>query len=322
MNAIGLRQDNIGKTFVPSNPVTMVRERAHTISVQNKFVRETVVELRQMISELAHLNRLTAMGELTASLAHEISQPTAAARINAGAAIRFLRRRSPDLAEISEALGCVVNDIARAAAIVDRIRGFLKKAPSRTTRFDLNEAVIEVIGITKATLAQNGVCIRARFAGRTCPVHGDRIQVQQVVLNLILNAVDAMNSADVTQRELTINVERCLADMVVVVIGDSGPGIDDECLERVFQPFYTTKNNGLGVGLSICRSIINLHGGRLWAEPNVPRGAAFWFTLPANGTRDHVSASATRRRPGVAELRRTSREPNARVRETEPHFLS
>ena len=237
--------------------------------------------LRQLESDLAHVNRLSIMGELTASLAHEILHPIATARNNARAAMRFLDLRPPDLNEVREALGCVVRDADRAKDIVGRIRDHIKKAPPRKDRFDLNEAINEVIGMVQSSIDKNRVSVRTRFKGGLAPVRGDRVQLQQVVLNLILNAVEAMSSVEKGTRKLSISTEQEQTGGVRVVVSDSGPGIDPAHLERIFNPFYTTKTSGIGMGLSICRSIIDAHEGRLWADDNQPRGAVFQLTLPA-----------------------------------------
>ena len=236
--------------------------------------------LRQLEFDLAHMNRLSMMGELAASLAHEITQPIAAARNNARAALNFLDKQAPDLGEVREALGCVVGDADRAGNIVDRIRDHIKKAPPRKHRFDLNEAINEVIVLARSAIAKNGVSVQTRLTEGLFPVEGDRVQLQQVVLNLILNAVEAMSSVDEGARELLISTGQSRTNGVLVAVRDSGPGIDPEHIERVFEAFYTTKSSGVGMGLSICRSIIDAHGGRLWADANEPRGAVFQFTLP------------------------------------------
>jgi PAS domain S-box-containing protein len=237
--------------------------------------------LRQLESDLAHMNRLSMMGELAASLAHEITQPIASARNNARAALNFLDKQPPDLGEVREALGCVVGDADRAGDIVDRIRDHIKKAPPRKRRFDLNEAINEVIVLARSVIGKNGVSVQTRLTEGLTPVEGDRVQLQQVILNLILNAVEAMSAVDEGVRELLISTEQSRTNGVLVAARDSGPGIDPEHIERVFDAFYTTKSSGMGMGLSICRSIIDGHGGRLWADANEPRGAVFQFTLPS-----------------------------------------
>jgi PAS domain S-box-containing protein len=235
--------------------------------------------LRELESEFAHMNRLSMMGELTASLSHEITQPIASARNNARAAQNFLHEQTPDLREVDEALDCVVADADRAGNIIDRIRDHVRKAPPRKALFDLNEAIHEVIMLARNTIIKNGVSVQTRLAGGLLPVQGDRVQLQQVILNLVLNAVEAMGSIEVGARALSISTGQDRTG-ALVALRDSGPGIDLEHLERVFEAFYTTKSGGMGMGLSICRSIIEAHGGRLWAEANEPRGAVFQFTLP------------------------------------------
>ncbi len=236
--------------------------------------------LRQLESDLAHMNRVSMMGELAASLAHEITQPIASARNNARAALNFLDQRPPELGEVREAIDCVVGDSDRAGDIIDRIREHIKKAPPRKGRFDLNAAINEVIVLARSAITENGVSVQTGLADGLFPVQGDRVQVQQVVLNLVLNAVEAMGSVEAGARELSISTAQDQTDGVLVEVRDSGPGIGPEQVERVFEAFYTTKSNGTGMGLSICRSIIDAHGGRLWAEANEPRGAVFQFTLP------------------------------------------
>ncbi len=237
-------------------------------------------KLRQLESDLAHMNRLGIIGEEAASLVHEITQPVATARNNARAALNFLDRQPPDLGEVREALDSVVRDADRAGDIIGRIRDHIKKAPPRKDRFDLNEAINEVIVLARSAIAKNGVSVRTRLAEGLFPVRGDRVQLQQVILNLVLNAVEAMGAVEAGPRELLISTEQTEANGVLVAVRDSGPGIDPEHVERVFEAFYTTKTSGVGMGLSICRSIIDAHGGRLWAEANEPRGAVFQFTLP------------------------------------------
>jgi C4-dicarboxylate-specific signal transduction histidine kinase len=236
--------------------------------------------LRRLESDFAHMNRVSMMGELAASLSHEITQPIASARNNARAAQNFLDMQPPDLGEVREALGCVVGDTDRAGDMIDRIRDHMKKAPPRKGQFDLNEAINEVIVLGQSAIIKNGVWVQTRLSEGLYPVHGDRVQLQQVVLNLLLNAVEAMGSVEAKPRDLLISTEQDHTG-VLVAVRDSGPGLDPSHLERVFDAFYTTKSSGMGMGLSICRSIIEAHGGRLWAEANEPRGAIFQFTLPA-----------------------------------------
>jgi PAS domain S-box-containing protein len=236
--------------------------------------------LRELESNFAHMNRVSLMGELAASLSHEITQPIASARNNARAALNFLDKQPPDLLEVREALSCVLGDADRAGDIVGRIRDQIKRAPPRRERFDINAAIKEVTVLARNAILKNGVSVATGLADGLNPVDGDRVQLQQVVLNLVLNAVEAMGSVEAGARELLISTEQDRSG-VLVALGDSGLGIDPADLERIFEAFYTTKPSGTGMGLSICRSIIDAHGGRLWAEANLPRGALFQFTLPS-----------------------------------------
>ena len=249
------------------------------IALENARLYRDVAERE---AKFAHMNRVSMMGELTASLAHEITQPIASARNNARAALNFLDQQPPDLSEVREALDGVVGDADRAGNIVDRIRDQIKKAPPRKRRFDLNKAINEVIVLARSETTKNGVSVQTRLTEGLAPVQGDRVQLQQVILNLVLNAVEAMSAVEAGPRELLIGTEQTEANGALVAVRDSGPGISSEHVERVFEAFYTTKSRGVGMGLAICRSIIDAHGGRLWAEPNEPRGTIFQFTLPAD----------------------------------------
>jgi PAS domain S-box-containing protein len=253
---------------------------SHIDVTERKRAQEEHERLRQLESDLAHMNRLSMMGELAASLAHEITQPIATARNNARAALNFLDKQPPDLGEVRDALDCVVGDADRAGIIIGRIRDHIKKAPPRKHRFDLNEAISEVIVLAHSAIAENEVFVQTRLSEGLAPVEGDRVQLQQVILNLVLNAAEAMAAVDKGARDLLISSEQSRTNGVLVRVRDSGPGIGPEHIERVFDAFYTTKPSGMGMGLSICRSIINGHGGRLWADANEARGTAFQFTLP------------------------------------------
>jgi PAS domain S-box-containing protein len=239
-------------------------------------------KLRQLESDLAHMNRLSMMGELAASLAHEITQPIATARNNARAAIIFLDKPPPNLGRVREALACVVGDTDRAGQIVERMLDHLKKAPPRRDKFDLNEAVREVLLLVHSEISKNRVSLEARLTEEPVGIYGDRVQLQQVVVNLILNAIEAMSSVEAGVRKLVISTQHVQPNSILLGVHDSGPGIDPECLDRVFDAFYTTKSKGVGMGLAICRSIIHAHGGRLWAGANEPRGAVFQFALPSS----------------------------------------
>jgi PAS domain S-box-containing protein len=244
-------------------------------------LRESERRYREAQMALAHANRVTTMGQLTASIAHEVNQPIAAAVTNADAALRWLGRDPPDLEEIRQALEAIIKDGIRAGDVIGRIRALIKKAPPRHDQLDINEAILEVIEVTRSELLRNGVSLRTELAKGLPVIRGDRIQLQQVVLNLIMNAVEAMSDSK-GSRDLLISTAEDRSHGVLATVRDSGPGLDPESLERLFDPFYTTKPGGMGMGLSICRSIIEVHGGRVWATANVPRGASFHISLPGH----------------------------------------
>jgi PAS domain S-box-containing protein len=252
--------------------------------------REGERRYREVQMELAHSNRAATMGQLTASIAHEIQQPIAAAAVDASAALRWLRTNPPNLEEVRQSLDRIVNETMRAGGIVGGIRNLIKKVPPRKDRMDINEAVREVIELTKGEASKNGVSTQT-FLGDGLPlVLGDRVQLQQVMLNLIVNAVEAMGATSTGPRELLISTAADSSNGVSIAVRDSGPGLPPAEIRRVFDPFYTTKENGLGMGLSICRSIVETHGGRLWASANAPRGAVFQLVLPC-GQIEHALPS-------------------------------
>jgi signal transduction histidine kinase len=261
------------------------------ISLFRDFAAEATIALestrrerqyREMQSELAHANRVATMGQLTASIAHEIKQPIAAARTNAAAALRFLDKSPPDVAEVREALTCIVNDTDRASDVVDRIGSLIKKAPPRKEVVDLNAAILEVTALTHSEAVKTGVTVGTQLAGKLPRIQCDRVQLQQVMLNLVVNAIQSMSGVEDGNRELHISTVSIEPEGVCVAVRDTGHGLRPESLPRLFEPFYTTKPDGMGMGLSICRSIIEAHGGRLWATRCEPRGALFQFTIPAD----------------------------------------
>jgi signal transduction histidine kinase len=238
-------------------------------------------QYREMQSELAHTNRVATMGQLTAAIAHEIKQPIATARNNARVALRFLDKSPPDVAEVREALTCIVNDADRASEVVDRIGSLIKKAPPRKEVVDLNAAILEVTALTRSEAVKTGVTVGTQLADELPRIQCDRVQLQQVMLNLVVNAIQAMRGIGEGPRELQISIDAVPSEGGVRVgVRDTGPGLSPESLSRLFEPFYTTKHDGMGIGLCICRSIIEAHGGRLWAIPCEPRGALFQFTIP------------------------------------------
>jgi signal transduction histidine kinase len=273
-----------------------INERQHA----EAELRKREVSLREAQIELAHFNRITTMGELLTSIVHEVSQPLTGIVTNANAALRFLAGDSPDLTETDKALRRITRDGKRAGEIVARIRALAKKAPPQKDSLNLNDNIAEVIAMVRDRLRENRVLLELKLASDLPAIFGDKIQLQQVVLNLLVNAIEAVNELPEGPRELMVSSElvnqteaeskEAGADHqastvtecrhVLVTVRDSGSGLDPQRLDRLFDAFYTTKPQGLGMGLAICRSIIQAHGGRLWAKPNAPRGAVFQLTLP------------------------------------------
>jgi PAS domain S-box-containing protein len=238
--------------------------------------------VREMRTQLEHANRVATMGQLTASIAHEVNQPIGASVTNAEAALRWLDRPVPDLEEVRLALSRIVRDGARAGAVVDRIRGVIRKTRPRRERLDINTAIREVIEIIRSEALKTGVSVRAELADDLPIIDGDRVELQQVILNLIVNAIEAMKDVSEGPRDVLITTGKTEDGDMVVSVRDSGPGLAPSVRDNLFQPFQTTKSTGMGLGLSICRAIIESHAGRLWAEANSPHGAVFRFTVPAH----------------------------------------
>jgi signal transduction histidine kinase len=245
---------------------------------ERKRVEES---LRQAQADLARVNRVTTMGELTASLAHEVNQPIAAAVTNANTCLRWLTRDHPDVEEARTAALRIVNDGTRAAEIIKRIRLLFKKGTSPREFVDVNEVIREMVLLLRSEVARYNISVRTELAADLHRVLGDRVQLQQVMMNLIVNSIDAMKDMD-GARELAVKSQRADNEQVLVSVSDTGVGLPVEQTDQLFQAFFTTKIQGTGMGLSISRSIVESHGGRLWAAGNSPRGASFRFTLPTN----------------------------------------
>ena len=245
--------------------------------------KQTQESLQQAQANLARVNRVMLVGEMTASIAHEVNQPIAAAVTNAGACLRWLAAQPPDMEKARQALERIVRDGSRAGEVIGRVRALVKKVPPRTDLFDINDAILEVIALTQSELQKHPVELRTHLSSDVPLVPADRVQLQQVILNLIVNAIDAMSGVGDRPRELVVGSGRSDPNDVFVEVRDSGPGLDPANLNRLFDSFYTTKPDGMGMGLSISRSIVEAHGGRLWATPNEPHGAVFRFTLPVEG---------------------------------------
>src|SRR6266850_3033851 len=239
-------------------------------------------QYREAQMALAHANRVATMGQLTASITHEVRQPITAAVTYALAARRWLSAEPPDFREVDDALSLIVKEGNRAGEVVERVRALIKKVPARKDAVAIDDAILEVIALTRTEAANNSVSVRTQFAEGLPRVQGDRVQLQQVMLNLIVNAIQAMSGIGEGPRELQISIDSVSSEgSVSVGVRDNGPGLSPESLLRLFEPFYTTRPDGMGMGLSICRSIIEAHGGRLWATGCEPRGALFQFTIPA-----------------------------------------
>jgi C4-dicarboxylate-specific signal transduction histidine kinase len=240
-------------------------------------------ELQKTRTDLAHVARVTAMGEMAASIAHEVNQPLSAIATYGDACVRLLSADSPNLDKSLEAINHIISDSMRASEVLKRIRSLVKKTDRQNALLDLNEVIREVIALTESDLTRNQTQLRLNLSAEVPAVLGDRIELQQVVLNLVLNSIEAMNDITDRVRELTITSVVNKQGEVVIRVSDSGVGLAPDYQLRIFEHFVTSKPNGLGMGLSISRTIIETHGGRLWAEPNSPHGATFQFSLPAKG---------------------------------------
>jgi len=244
--------------------------------------KQTELEAQRLRQDLSHIGRVSAMGELTASLAHELNQPLTAILSNAQAAQRLLAADVVNLGEVREILADIVADDKRAADMIHRLRGLIKKGDLEFVPLDLNEIVGEVAWLVRSDAVLRNVSLRLEFADDLPSVRGDRVQLQQVVLNLVLNGLEAMRESRAGERLLVIRTARDGAAAVRVAVQDSGPGIDERDLDRMFEPLYTTKTEGLGMGLAIVRTIVDAHGGGLQAANNPQGGATVHFTLPTS----------------------------------------
>ena len=250
-----------------------VQERTNELKQANEVLRE-----RQ--TELAHVTRVMTLGELTASVAHEVNQPLAAIVTNANACLRWLGGSQPNFVEARHAVERIIKDSYRASDVISHVRSLVKKAPPRNDLVDLNEVILEVLALAQTEARRNRVSLKHELAKNLPQVLGDRVQLQQVVLNLIMNGLEAISKTGQGERELLISSSKDEANNVNVAVRDYGEGLDPANVERVFDAFFTTKPDGMGMGLAISRTIIESHGGRLWATSNSPRGAVFQFMLP------------------------------------------
>jgi C4-dicarboxylate-specific signal transduction histidine kinase len=249
---------------------------SHTDVTERKHAEMEAQRSRQ---ELAHFTRVSTMGELTASLAHELNQPLTAILANARAAQRLLRVTAPDLDELRDILADIADDDQRAGEVINRLRAFLRKGDMQPGRLNLNEIVTEVLGMIHSDLIQRGVSVRTQLGIALPNVFADRVQLQQVLLNLLLNACDAMAGDASAGKLVTIVTAETKTGDVELWVADQGTGIAPDEMDRVFEPFVTSKPHGLGLGLAICRSIVTAHGGKLWADNNGDGGATFHLML-------------------------------------------
>jgi PAS domain S-box-containing protein len=244
--------------------------------------REAEAELRRVRTELARVARVTTLGELTAAIAHEVNQPLTGVISSGNACLRWLAANPPNLGAARRSVERMIDDGSRAADVIRRIRDMVRKSPPRKDAFNINDTIMEVLALIRTELSRNDISPRAELANDLPVVWGDRIQLQQVILNLVMNAIEAMSEVSPTQRKLLITSVKDGSNGVLVRIQDSGIGLDGESLDHLFEAFFTTKARGMGMGLAVSQTILQAHGGRLWATPNASHGATFQFTLPAN----------------------------------------
>jgi signal transduction histidine kinase len=255
---------------------------------ERKRAEEERARLHQLETDLAHINRVSIMGELTASIAHEVNQPLSGVVSNGSACLRWLAGDAPNVEEAREAARRIVRDGKRAADIISRTRALTRRTAAQQEELDVNVMIREVLPLFGDEAKKKSVTIRTRFAEDLFPVLGDRVQLQQVILNLVMNGIESMSSITERNRELLITSRNADEEQVEVTIEDSGTGLDPDQSARIFDAFYTTKPTGMGMGLSICRTILQAHGGRLWATANDGPGATFHFALPRG--RDEANA--------------------------------
>jgi C4-dicarboxylate-specific signal transduction histidine kinase len=284
--------DHVYRLLMPDGSVKYVHATAHAVKEESSGVtfvgavtditarKRAEEELHEAQANLAHVTRVTALGELTASIAHEVNQPLAAVVTNAQACLRWLNRDVPNLDEARGAVESIIKDGNRAGEVIRRIRAFVNKTPTHKVPLQINGVVHEVITLVQHELLSHRVWLRMELAPGLPPVVADRVQLQQVILNLVVNGIEAMQSLTDRPRELVIRTQQDEANQIVVSVKDCGIGIAAENADRLFNAFFTTKASGMGMGLSICRSIVDAHGGRLSASGNAGPGAMFQFSLP------------------------------------------
>jgi C4-dicarboxylate-specific signal transduction histidine kinase len=258
-----------------------VQERTEELRQANETLRERGEALQEVQTELAHVTRVMTLGELTASIAHEVNQPLAAIVTNGNATLRWLAQ--PNLNEARQAVQRIIKDSYRASDVISRVRTLVRKAPLRHDWVDLNEIIVEVFALAENEARRNRVSLKQELPGDLPRVMGDRVQLQQVILNLVMNGMESIMKHKNGARELSVASSNHESDTVLVAVSDTGEGLDSASLDHIFDAFFSTKPGGMGMGLAISRTIIESHGGRLWADANSPQGAVFQFTLPIGG---------------------------------------
>ena len=283
------------RLLMPDGAVKHVHVAAHAVrdqADQLEFIgalidvtaaKQAEEELHKAQTELAHATRVTTLGELTASIAHEVNQPLAAVAASAAACRRWLDRENPDLGEARRVLGQIITNCDRAGEVIRRIRALANKTDNQKEPLDINDVIEEVMLLFRHEALSHGVSLRLELASTLPPVLGDRVHLQQVIMNFLMNAIQAMSSVTDRRHELRIRSHEHGPDQILVAVEDSGIGIEPENIDRLFSAFFTTKPNGMGIGLSICRSIVDQHDGRIWATRNSGVGSTFQFTLRARG---------------------------------------
>jgi two-component system sensor kinase FixL len=305
--------DTLQERFIPEERITDSRGQVHWLQTVKRPIiesdgsarqvlgastditqrKQAEMELREQRAELAHVARISTMGELAASLAHELNQPLTAILSNAQAALRFLSSKPADIEEVREVLQDIVTDNNRAGEVIRRMRSLVKKETVEFSSVDVAGLIREVAALVHSDAILLNVKLAVEAADDLPAVRGDKVQLQQVVLNLLLNAFDAMKEYPAAERQVQLSVEHNDTGLIQTTVRDRGPGLSSDRLDKIFEPFYTTKGEGLGMGLSICRSIVKAHGGQLWAENNQERGVTFYFTLPVDGCIRGAKGSVT-----------------------------
>lgn len=268
--------------FFIKEPATDRRLALATISRDISHRKRAEDALQKAQTDLAHVTRVSTMGEMAASIAHEVNQPLAAIVTNGNASLHLLPKDVAGLEDVREAIDCIISDAMHASEVIKRIRATLKNAAPEKTPLNLNETIQETLALAAAELARSQIQVRTKLTASSQAVVGDRVQLQQVMLNLILNGKESMSRPGWQQRDLVISTENTRPDEITVAVRDSGPGLDPQDQERLFDTFFTTKKDGIGLGLSISRTIVEAHGGRLWATSNQEAGATFQFTVPTS----------------------------------------